>query len=287
MEFRNYNHNYYDSLCEFLIELNIDNNSHINWNWARLEWIIGHPECDKANLGKIGLWFDKDKIVGAAIYDMYYGEAFCACLDDYFKIYPEIVDYAYKELKDNSGLGIAICDDNYNEISIIKQKGFMKSSQEETILCFDLNKDLDVCLPNDVRFVDVDFDSDIDKIQWLFWQGFDHGTNKDEFLSRDKEKIEKRKHFNPYLSICVANSDGEFISYCSLWYNENTDYAYLEPVCTIPSFRNRGIAKASIYEGMKRAKKLGAKTVYVISDMDFYKKLGFVKRHHYSFYWKK
>ena len=32
---------------------------------------------------------------------------------------------------------------------------------------------------------------------------------------------------------------------------------------------------------------LGAKQAYVISDMEFYEKLGFVREWHYSFYWKR
>ena len=37
----------YEALCSFLIALNEKDDSHINWNWARLEWMIEHPEFDK------------------------------------------------------------------------------------------------------------------------------------------------------------------------------------------------------------------------------------------------
>ena len=53
------------------------------------------------------------------------------------------------------------------------------------------------------------------------------------------------------------------------------------------SCRGKGIAKAVIYEALNRAKDLGAKKAYVISDMDFYGKLGFEKEYRFSFYWKK
>ena len=43
--------------------------------------------------------------------DMYFGEAFCAALPGFESLYGEILDYAYRELKDDSGLGIAICDE--------------------------------------------------------------------------------------------------------------------------------------------------------------------------------
>ena len=64
------------------------------------------------------------------------------------------------------------------------------------------------------------------------------------------------------------------------------DYAYVEPVCTIPSCRGKGIAAALLSEAFSRAKALGAKKAYVISDLPFYEKLGFEKTQHYSFYRK-
>lgn len=60
---------------------------------------------------------------------------------------------------------------------------------------------------------------------------------------------------------------------------------YVEPVCTIPQYRNKGIAKSVLTEAMKRAYDLGAKRAYVISDMEFYKRLGFKQHSHYTFYW--
>ena len=75
MEFRHYRDADYESVCDFLIELNRDSREHIHWNWARFEWMIEHPEFDKSLKGAIGLWRDGERVVGAAIYDMYFGEA--------------------------------------------------------------------------------------------------------------------------------------------------------------------------------------------------------------------
>ena len=54
-----------------------------------------------------------------------------------------------------------------------------------------------------------------------------------------------------------------------------------------PPYRGKGVAKAVIFEALGRAKKLGAKRAYVISDMEFYERLGFRKKYHYSFWFKK
>ena len=94
-------------------------------------------------------------------------------------------------------------------------------------------------------------------------------------------------HFRKELSLGAMTPDGEGAAYCCLWFREGTDYAYVEPVCTIPAYRGRGAAKALLYEALNRARALGANRAYVISDQVFYEKLGFRKDRTFSFYWKK
>ncbi len=290
MKFKNYSNKDYEAVCNFLIELNRENQMHINWNWARFEWMMKHPEFDKSLIASIGLWLDGEKVVGAAIYDMYFGEAFCGALPEYEKLYPEILNYAYSKLRDENGLGIAICDENAAEIAAAKQAGFSVAEQTETVMGIRLEKAFPVQLPESFCVTELDPTEEPYAFQWLLWQGFDHGTDKAVF-EREGEIITEipvfRKHFNPALSIAAKNSDGEYISYCCLWYSDKTDYAYVEPVCTVPAYRGKGIAKAVIYEALNRAKALGAKKAYVLSDMLFYEKLGFGKNNRFTFYWKK
>ena len=110
MRFKAYEETDYDAVCRFLVELNREDRKHINWNWARFEWMYEHPDFDRSLLSAIGTWWEGERIVGAAIYDMYFGEAFCVVLPGYEHLYQEILDYAFRELKDDSGLGIAVSD---------------------------------------------------------------------------------------------------------------------------------------------------------------------------------
>ena len=109
----------YEELVNFLIEINKEDKTHINWNWARLEWMIGHPGFDKSLISHIGLWIDENHVVGAAIYDMYLGEASILTLKGYEYLYPELLDYAYKNLKDDNGLGIAVNDKDTDLIKLV------------------------------------------------------------------------------------------------------------------------------------------------------------------------
>ena len=288
--FKQYTEYNYEAVVNFLIELNRVNQHHINWNWGRFEWMMGHPEFDKSLMSSIGLWVDGEKVVGAAIYDMYFGEAFVGVLPEHSALYPEILDYAYRELKDDNGLGIAICDDCTDEMSVVKSAGFEVAKQTETVMRLDLDKKLSAGLPDGLQFTELDPVKEPIAFQWLLWQGFDHGIDKAEFERDDDvfpEIPEFRKHFDPTLSIAAKAGDGEYVSYCYLWYSDKTDYAYVEPVCTVPSYRGKGVAKAVIYEALNRARSLGAKRAYVLSDMPFYEKLGFRKDKHFTFFWKR
>ncbi len=286
MTFRTYRESDYDAVCAFLIALNEADRTHIHWNWARFEWMYGHPECDRSLLGSIGLWIEDGAVVGAAIYDMYFGEAFCAALPEYASLYPEILSYAYGALKDENGLAIAIADDCTSEIEAAKRLGFAPVEQTETVLKIDLDHICKAALPEGLEICEPDPVRDAGALQWLFWQGFDHGNDREAFLREGRTPAQARKHLNPHLGLAAVGETGEYAAFCCLWYDARTDYAYVEPVCTVPAFRRKGVAKALLFEAMDRARALGARTAYVISDQTFYKRLGFTFERHYTFYRK-
>ena len=286
MEFRHFSDADYEAVCDFLIELNQANRTHINWNWARFEWMYEHPAFDKGARDAIGLWFDGERVVGAAIYDMYFGEAFCGVLSAYVDLYPEVLKYAFDALKDENGLAIAICDRNTAEIRAANRAGFLPTDQTETIMEIDLDMPREAALPNGFSLYEPDPVQDAEALQWLFWQGFDHGEDRAEF-ERGKTAVSRaRRHLRRELGIAAVDGTGEYAAFCCLWFSEKTDYAYVEPVCTIPRHRGKGLAKALLCEAMHRARALGARIAYVISDMPFYETLGFRKTYHYTFYKK-
>ena len=286
MEFRHFRDTDYEAVCDFLIELNQKDRSHINWNWARFEWMYEHPEFDKSRRSSVGLWTDRSRVVGAAIYDMYFGEAFCGALPEYAALYPDILSYAYGALKDGDGLAIAICDGSAAEIEAAERQGFVRTDQAETIMKLDLHRELRRALADGLSFATPDPQKDAYAMQWLFWQGFDHGSDREEFERTETIVPQNRRHFRRDLGVCAVDRSGEPVACCCLWLHPKTDYAYVEPVCTIPAYRGRGVGSATVAEALRRAKALGAEAAYVISDMRFYQALGFETVSRYTFYRK-
>ena len=285
--FKHYEDSDYLKVIDFLIDINKDGNDYINWNWARFEWMMDHPEFNNCLKSHIGLWIDQDKVVGLAIYDMYLGEGFCGWKDEYNYLADEVLNYAYFNLKDENGLAIAINDNLPKLINEVTTLGFKQTSQKEIILKKSLEETLEYALHEDISICEIGQDEDNYALSWLFWQGFDHGNDIDEFNKEYIEVIPNRPHFNKSLSLVAKDKDNQMVGICCLWYLEHTDYAYLEPLCIIPSFRGKGIGKALVNEACKRVKQMGAKEVYVISDLDFYKHLGFKNDQSFTFYLKK
>lgn len=287
IRFEKYQYRYYQQVCDFLIEINIENHFHNNWNWARFEWMHEHSLTKKELLGFMGLWFDDDHLIGAALIDMFFGEAFVGVLSKYHHLYPEILKYAFDNLKDDQGLGVSFHDGNQKEIDEALKQGFVKTDAEETDCVIELNKEFPITLPNGFSVDTYNAQKNPLEMEWLCWQGFNNGKDKEIFLKQYKEPTGKRPHFNPYLCIVIKNNKGELVATASTWYDSRTDYAYLEPVCVLPNYRQMGLGKAAVYVALNHARELGAKIAIVNSGQEFYKRLGFIKRNHYSFYWKK
>ena len=120
--------------------------------------------------------------VGAVIYDMYPGEAFCGALDGYEDIYQDMFRYACSELKDENGIGIAFPDTDIIATDEALKAGFRADENGETVLEIDLAGLDKAGLPEGYSFTDVDmYGEDTRELQWMFWQGFDHGDDVGEF----------------------------------------------------------------------------------------------------------
>lgn len=89
------------------------------------------------------------------------------------------------------------------------------------------------------------------------------------------EELKKMPDYDASLDIAVMNDQQEVVSFVILWYDEKNQIGILEPVGTHPDYRGLGLAKTAIYHGCNQLMQRGAKAVYVGSNQEFYKKIGF------------
>ncbi len=120
-------------------------------------------------------------------------------------------------------------------------------------------------------------DCNWDKLNRLCGGGFNHAG---EPPAGDEEIEERKKMFDTprarrELKIIVEAPDGDYASFCGMFFEPNGLYAYVEPVATDPAYRRMGLGKAAVLEGIRRCSALGAAVAYVGSNQEFYLSMGF------------
>lgn len=96
--------------------------------------------------------------------------------------------------------------------------------------------------------------------------------------------------YRPDLDLVAVAPNGEFVSYCILWYDERTRVGEYEPVGAHPDWRRQGITRAVLVEGLRRLRGLGAERAIVLTNTSnapairLYESVGFVLHDHERYY---
>ena len=103
---------------------------------------------------------------------------------------------------------------------------------------------------------------------WASWRGF-HPDEPDEsyqgwewYLNLQRCPL-YRRDLDIVAVAPAATAGGEIASFCTVWYDDVTRSAYVEPVATVPEHQRLGLARAVISEGLRRVRRLGATRAFV------------------------
>jgi GNAT superfamily N-acetyltransferase len=99
---------------------------------------------------------------------------------------------------------------------------------------------------------------------WLSWRAF-HPDEPDEKYEGWEwyRNVQRCPLYRRDLDLVAVAPDGELAAFCTVWFDDVTRSAALEPVGTAPEHQRRGLGKAVIAEGLRRALWLGALYVFV------------------------
>ncbi len=141
-------------------------------------------------------------------------------------------------------------------------------------------------MPEGLRIRPLHFPEDNLVCQKVIWKGFGHEGDAAELdkMLRNSHRIPP--HRDERLCLSVVDECEELVAHCTCWYDEKTDYAYIEPVCVIPAFRGVGLGRAVLSEALNRCKALGAARAIVLADFGFYRSLGFLPVQTYRQYYR-
>jgi predicted N-acetyltransferase YhbS len=248
------------------------------------EYMLTHSYFKDELLDKFGVWEDDGRIVGAVHPESLPEEAFFEVHPDYTHLKAEMLSFAEES---GGGKGpdgrmcvLAFVNDFDSEFeAMVKSRGYEKfppPSRPMTQLPIP-HPFSPFTVPEGFRLQSLADDNNLAQVTRVFWRGFNHGDEPPDESLTDRRKMQSAPHYRKDLNIVAVAPDGNYVSYAGLWFEDVNKFAYVEPVCTDPDYRRRGLAKAAILEGIRRCGEMGATVAYVGSTLPIYQNIGFKK----------
>lgn len=255
-----------------------------NWFEPVWEYAYTHPYFDESAIGEIGLWEDGGELVAVATYESRLGEAFFQTHPAYAHLKPEMLDYAEAHLSAPGPDGRRVLKAYVNDFDrafaeVVAARGYrLDPGSARPMSQFDIPSPFPaIPLPAGFRLISLADENDLRKIHRVLWRGFNHPGEPPEEGLEGRRKMQSGPHFRKDLTIIAEAPNGEYASYCGMWYDATNRIAYVEPVATDPSYRRMGLGRAAVLEGIRRCGALGATVAYVGSEQPFYLSFGFRK----------
>lgn len=242
-----------------------------NWHWARWEWLLGHLGLDESTLPSIGLFFENETLIGVVTHDMRQ-QAYILLNPQYHYLKEMMTDYICKEFIQDHKIQIYADGNNVELTAVLKGKGFSLTERKEHVLQLPCSTKFEYALNEKFHITDFKTVKDIMKYVTVIHKGFE---NEGELQKRSESDLPERPNYNPEFALFISTPSGEYAAHCGIWYSDDTEHCYIEPVVTIPEYRKRGLGKAVVYEAVNRCVAMGAKKALVISNQKFYHNIGF------------
>lgn len=247
------------------------------------------------------LWFDGDKTVAFVYYEAPVTDIYFAVRKGYEYLADELIDYAVTTMPDFDGNQQFVLFNGQEFLKeAAKKRGYDMVYEYESRV-FDFENELNYELPEGYHIVDSS-DIDVLKLSRLCWYGFDHG-DRQVFTDWDKyddsndwtpakshkdcvsEFMAPSPHSTHEYDVVIADENGEYVCFAGMWWIPQNKLAYMEPLCTSPEHRRKGLAAAALTKHYRRMKALGATHMSGGED-PFYEKIGYGNGFRFSF-WKK
>jgi len=270
----------FESIGRFLVDTYRTSGGHINWLQSRWEYMHFHPLFGEVDPGSIGVWEADGEIVGVSHPEHSMGTAYFEIHPDFGFLKGEMLAHAETRIRTTANgrksLGVWLHDGDEEFQQIAESAGYERDGAAEPMSTLDPARLLEaVPLPDGFRLQSLADDNDLRKIDRVLWRGFDHGDDPPDDGIEGREFMQSAPNYRKDLNIVAVAPDGEFVSYCGMWYEPTHRTAYVEPVATDPDFRLMGLGKAAVVEGIRRCRSLGATVAYVGSTLPIYRSIGF------------
>ncbi|MDF2948993.1 MAG: N-acetyltransferase [Sedimentibacter sp.] len=250
-----------------------------------LEYALSSDWSDKTMSHRNMIWENDGRIVGFCFYESQLGKAFFSLRPEYEKIAPEMIDHAAKNLVDKDGKLKLVIFRGQDALAVAAMNAGYKKDSEYIDMIYDFSKPLDYELPEGFSFVEPG-KFDLAKMLLCCWKGFDHEKEGpwDGVLDYGYH-LYASPHATPQYPVAIQNEDGDYVCWAGMWWTPQNHLAYMEPLCTVPEYRKKGLAAAALSEMYRRMRPLGA-THMTGGSNSFYSTIGYEPMIIWT-YWRK
>ena len=266
------------------------------------EYALTSKWMDKEYLHLNRLWMAGDIVVGFVFTEAVVTSVFFNLRPGYEGLADEMVEYAQNSFPDLGGERELVIFSGQEALIRAAEKEGYKVSYENADFLFDFRKSgLSYDLPEGFHFVDP-FKCDLLKLAKCTWNGFNAeelGPFKNWNIPDSETPWNPHKaytgvvnsavapppHATHEYNVIIADENEDYVCFSGMWWIPENKLAYMEPLCTVPEYRRRGLAAAALTQHYRRLKVLGAEYMTGGGD-DFYRKVGYGEGIHWL-HWKK
>ena len=273
----------YAAVGDFLVRTFSARGPHPNWLQPRWEYMHFHPLLDEASLVRAGVWERGGAILAVVHHEHRLGEVYFEVAAGSERLKPAMLDYALEHLAGENDRGpylAAFIDGRDREFhAAARARGFGRTDKgAEPMSALALGLPLpEAKLPPGFRIGDLEQDDDLLRFHRLLHRGFNHLGEPDPADLPGRSRMQEAPNYRRDLNVVVKAPGGDFVALCGMWFVPVRRVAYVEPVCTDPDFRRKGLGRAAVTEGLRRCAALGARTAYVGATLPVYRSVGFEK----------
>lgn len=251
------------------------------WEYALVsDWM------DKSYLHRCRMWKDGGRIVGFCFYENPVSDIYFSLRTGYEFLAPEMVAYAEEHMpRANGRQRLVLVGDQKELEQAVKAAGFTNRDGYDNLV-YDCAKPLDYPLPQGFKFTEIG-GVDAAKACECCWKGFDHEESEGPWNGEYEYAyaLVNAPHATPEYAVAIENERGDYVCYAGMWWVPENRLAYLEPLCTVPAYRRKGLAAAALSELYRRLRPLGA--AYMTGGGNpFYAKIGYGGKIPWTF-WEK
>lgn len=241
------------------------------------EYAHTHPWFNHKLTHRSTLWEENDEIVAFCCFEMNIGEAFLVTKKGYNFLLSEMLEQAERELSTEmngvKSLTIWIVDTQQEHLTLLKNSGY-KKVHTEPVRIFHFDKPFKkIGLPKGFECLTLSEENDLVKLHRCIHCGFNNEGEQDGDIDSNRH-MQNGPNFRYDLSSVIKAPNGDYACYAGIWFDEKNKYTYLEPLCTMPEYRKKGLATYILTQAMKKTKELGATYCYG-GVPEFYSAIGF------------